>query len=284
MLNAGDQEPAIPAFLRVTPEEAQRRREWWAAHPPVAVQATWGARAGSQLDLNAALAPMDEAAVDEEQPKRSKKLGRVRADAGKKPGTRSRPKLLKNYDVAADRVAQAILNRDAMTASKYRRLLREMPNDKFGDECRRIIEKDFGSRLGASPGQTSPGIVRSKDVRSRPKVAGRVRVPRDPEAAGAGATRVRAAVTAAKPTHVKAPAATSKPPRAGIGTATGWKASTIVMLRRPEGATIAEAGAPQGWLDKTTSARFSAIRKEYTIESTVEEGRGRVYRIKEAMP
>jgi Protein of unknown function (DUF3489) len=54
------------------------------------------------------------------------------------------------------------------------------------------------------------------------------------------------------------------------------------MLRRPEGATIAEIVADTGWQPHTVRGAFAgALKKKLglTIVSEKAEGRGRVYRI-----
>lgn len=253
MMIGGLETPDIPDFLRVTPAEAKRRIAWWAAHPPAASDAAWG----STLALNDALAPHDE-------PLDPKGFTKVRGDVHKRPGSKSKPE--RKLNVGEDRVAQALVNRDAMTESKYRRLMRDMPDDKFGEECRRILKQDFGLRLGSLAGDDVARHRPSKDERSRPKAAGRVQSPGNPGGA----------VACGRAT----PPAPASKPKKPIGAATGWKEAVIAVLRRPEGGTLPEIGAPHGWLDKTTSARLSAVRKEHTIESVIEEGRGRVYRIR----
>jgi hypothetical protein len=61
------------------------------------------------------------------------------------------------------------------------------------------------------------------------------------------------------------------------------QAEVIAMLRRPEGATVAEVASATGWQRHTVRGVFSGTFKKklgFTIASAKEE-RGRVYRIAE---
>ena len=77
-----------------------------------------------------------------------------------------------------------------------------------------------------------------------------------------------------------APAPDSQPPRK---TREGTKQAQLIdMLRRPEGATIAEIVKATGWLAHTVrGAMAGALKKKLGLEVTSEkiEGRGRTYRI-----
>jgi hypothetical protein len=59
------------------------------------------------------------------------------------------------------------------------------------------------------------------------------------------------------------------------------KAAVIVLLRRPEGATIAEVVAATGWQPHTVRGLFSGtLKKKLGLTlSSAQEQRGRVYRI-----
>jgi hypothetical protein len=59
------------------------------------------------------------------------------------------------------------------------------------------------------------------------------------------------------------------------------KAAVIVLLRRPEGATVAEVVAATGWQPHTVRGLFSGtLKKKLGLTlSSAQEQRGRVYRI-----
>jgi len=74
------------------------------------------------------------------------------------------------------------------------------------------------------------------------------------------------------------PGASTRAPRAGTK-----QAKLIVMLRTPEGATIAEIAAALGWLPHTIrGAMAGALKKKLGLEITSEKvaGRGRAYVIR----
>ena len=93
---------------------------------------------------------------------------------------------------------------------------------------------------------------------------------------------------ARKPKATKVAAVTKNPPTAATGaqedkTRPGTKQALLIdLLRRPEGATIAEIVEATGWLAHTVrGAMAGALKKKLglTITSEKEETRGRVYRL-----
>lgn len=87
---------------------------------------------------------------------------------------------------------------------------------------------------------------------------------------------------------IKAAAAAKNPPTAATGaqegkTRTGTKQALLIdLLRRPEGATIAEIVEATKWLPHTVRGAIAgALKKKLGLEIMSEkvEGRGRVYRV-----
>ena len=92
--------------------------------------------------------------------------------------------------------------------------------------------------------------------------------------------RVRAgkpADVAAKPVKGTPEAGEAKRPRTGTK-----QADMIAMLKRSEGATIAEFMTATGWQAHTVRGAFAGALKKrlgLSVDSKKDEGRGRVYRI-----
>lgn len=307
---------AVPDFLVVDKAEGERRRAWAAAHPVVALNFS-GQSEDERRDV-------DEARARMKAEQKARELEHLQALADRK---REEAQALAPHQFAKQLPGMIWSPRygkwvspDFMSASKYARLLRDMPSDKH----RAAFIKQFGSGHGASAGAggspvsatshatkakaTPAGEVSGESRKSPAKVAGRVRVPSESGGVPRGASApIKSALSTNTPTRSEkrlannaamrtknkakgaqpspfAPITTQRMNGISPSVARGdgvWMPRVIAMLRRPQGATLAEVGAAEGWLEHSASARLSAIRKEHNITATKED-RGRVYRMEQA--
>lgn len=263
----------IPDFLVVDKAEGARRKAWNEAHPVVHTNFS------GQTEV-------EERAVDEARARmKAEKLVRETERLNALHARKVEERRAEGHGGFSEPLKGMIWNPlrgkwvlpNYMSPRKYARLLSEMPTEGH----RKIFVKLYGSGLGVSLGAGGSPACATKDAttvestpagasgksRSAVKGAERVRVPSEPRGGAVAANR-----------RVKAPP-TLKPaaPRA----AGDWMPRVITLLSRPEGATLAEVGAQEGWLEHSASARLSAIRKERAIIAAVED-RGRVYRMEKA--
>lgn len=261
----------IPDFLVVDKAEGARRREWATAHPVVHTNFS------GQTEV-------EERAVDEARARmKAEKLVRETERLNALHARKVEERRAEGHGGFSEPLKGMIWNPlrgkwvlpNYMSQAKYDRLMREMPTEAH----RVILVKLYGSGHGASlgvGGSPACAIRDARKVESTPagasgksrslgKQTGRVRVPTEPRA------------------PVEATATNRRPPIKSVAprAAGDWMPRVITLLSRPEGATLAEVGAQEGWLEHSASARLSAIRKERTILAAVEE-RGRVYRMEKA--
>jgi hypothetical protein len=100
-----------------------------------------------------------------------------------------------------------------------------------------------------------------------------------PQAVTHGAEASEAAQAPAEASSPPAPAAAPRERKTREGTK---QALVIEMLRRPEGATIAEIAEASGWLHHTIRGMIAgALKKKLgmAIESSKDDERGRIYRL-----
>ena len=107
-------------------------------------------------------------------------------------------------------------------------------------------------------------------------------VPEAPQRPGAGHTNSPASAESPSATAAEGPSASHTTPLRGKAREGTKQAALVAMLKRSEGATIAEVVAATGWQPHTVrGALAGALKKRLglTIASEKVEGRGRVYRL-----
>lgn len=121
--------------------------------------------------------------------------------------------------------------------------------------------------------------------------SGKPESPMTKKSREAGSASTRRKRTKAAQRHPRAPRASKAAPAAdadaegaqGPRTRVGTKqAELIALLRRPDGATIAEAMAATGWQSHTVRGAIAGALKKrlgLVVSSEKVEGRGRIYRI-----
>ena len=114
---------------------------------------------------------------------------------------------------------------------------------------------------------TEPGVAHTAEAPQRP---------------GAGHTDSEASAESPNAATVQGPPASHPAPLRGKTREGTKQAALVEMLRRPDGATIAEVVEATGWQPHTVrGALAGALTKRLglTIASEKVEGRGRVYRV-----
>lgn len=249
---------SIPAFLRVTPAMAAAQRKWNEEHPPRPMAfMDGGADSAEQQARKAA-----RLAFEEEQ-----KALRLRAlhsiSARKKMDADNEAKGLITFQkhvpgTVWDARGNRFVDPGYMSPARHARLLGEMPTEKH----RQAFIDRFGPGHGASLG---------RDAAKNAQRVGRAAAaaPTNPRSRGkagrAGSTPERSTTTEPKKRLPK-----------------GQQLVHIKgMLLRPEGATLAEAGAALGWLEHSTGAFISVHLRNKGRVTTKEkvEGRGTVYKL-----
>jgi hypothetical protein len=237
----------IPEMFRVTPEEAERRRLEWEANPPKPLSMLLGNISDADQEKRAA---DRQRFIDEQEARKKRALDNLsarksmeREDAKKGITTFTRKMPGTVWDARRGRWVDPHQPMDKM---RYERLMREMPTQRH----RELLAEMYGG------GRCLPTQTTSTAKSSTKKVA-----------TAAPSTRSRPTPTAPATARKRVPKEEQV-------------AHVRAMLARPEGATLAEAGATFGWLEHSTSAFISVHFRNAGLKTTKEkvEGRGTVYR------
>ena len=264
----------IPAFLRVDEAEAARRKQYWIDHPPRAL-ASFGETDDRRQQMATMRAKL-EAQAAEEKKERDKSAAARRAmeKEASKEGTFVSSKRMPGTEWSQE--LGRWVKPGTMSTRKFLRLLNQMPDAKH----RQAFIDQFGE------GQEIPPCEDTASASTRAATASTARAAasgktRSPTAKSSSATKKAVSATTA-PSTVTPPKsiapATERKPRVPKEEQV---AHIQAMLERPEGATLAEAGAKFGWLEHSTSAFISVNfrNKGKTTAKEKVEGRGTVYRL-----
>lgn len=259
----------IPAFLIVDAAVAARRKANWEAHPPQPAVAFGQRDDTRQREVDTARARIaEEEAEDKKRRDASTAERRKLQRAAEKDGVFVSSKHVPGteWDAQLGR-----WTKPTMTQAKFERLFREMPDAKH----RKVLIEMYGK------GREIPSCEVTASSSTPAATASTVRV------AAAGKPRSKTAKSssvmkkvAAPSTHTSYATAMS---RTGLPRVPKEEqvAHIKTMLCRPEGTTLAEAGAKFGWQEHSTSAFISVNFRNQGMATTKEkvDGRGTVYRL-----
>lgn len=259
----------IPPFLRVDESESERRRQWWKDHPPTTSAQTTLDQQDRKREVDEMRAKFAQEKLESEKVRLNSLNARKKLDA--KSGAFDKQMPGTHWDGTLGRY---VSDNAPMPRAKFERLLREMPTE----EHRQTFIRMYGAGQCLDTASYSMAAATARPTLGPPASTGNRRsktssaTPTPSRPKSAPPKKVGHTESAGRKALVAASGKASKEEQV---------AHIKTMLERPEGATLAEAGARFGWQEHSTSAFLSTQFRNKGMPTTKEkiEGRGTVYRL-----